>query len=138
MPQPRPQRYLIDPVAFAVAIIAGPVLVTLFTFWLVFVPVFALVMGGPIYLIIGVPVLMWDLSRNPASAERISLMALLAIAILCVGTWAYGALINDDSLMSISIFYGIFGGIFAPIWGYVTGKVYLRMRRDLYVNPMAL
>ena len=64
------QRNLIGPVAFFVALIGGPLLVTAATLWLV-IPVFALMLGGPLYLAIGTPLLLWHLGRHEASRARL-------------------------------------------------------------------
>ena len=51
-------RYLIDPVAFFIALFGAPLLVALLGFWAFFIPIFALVFGGPIYLLLATPALL--------------------------------------------------------------------------------
>ncbi|MEM8578201.1 MAG: hypothetical protein AAGF60_10145 [Pseudomonadota bacterium] len=84
MPAPRPARYLVDPVAFFIALIGAPLLVTLASFWLFLIPVFALVLGGPIYLILGTPLLLFHLRRDEGKSDSIVALAMMTVL---AGAW---------------------------------------------------
>ena len=128
----RKPGYLIDPVAFFVALIAGPLVVTGMTFWLLFIPVFALVMGGPLYLIMGTPLLLIYLRRNQPSVESIAFLALLAVLALFPIAGALSLITGDAGLFQGAVFFLGFGLVFGPLWAVAFGKIYLRMRRDFY------
>lgn len=135
-PQVRAERYLVDPVAFVLAMFGGPVLVTVLSFWLVGIPVAALILGGPLFLIIGTPVLLWHLVRHTPEVSMISLLALISVGTLFVVTAILAALFADYELVSVAVWYGLFGGIFAPLWGAMTGWIYIRLRREVYFHPV--
>ena len=135
-PRVRATRYIVDPVAFALAMVGGPVLVTLLSFWLVGIPVAALILGGPLFLIVGIPVLLWHLAHHAPEISRISLLALISIVILFVVTATLAALFAEYEMISLAIWFGLFGGIFAPLWGAMTGWIYIRLRRDVYIHPV--
>ena len=127
--------YIIDPVAFFVALIGGPLLVTAISFWLAFVPVFALGFGGPFYLLIGTPVLLWYLRRNKGDTDAIIGLAFLAnLAIFALGS-AATAMSGDQDMLGATLFFAGFGMIFAPAWGWGFGFLYNRLRREFYTHP---
>lgn len=131
---PRPLAPLVplDPLAFVAALIGGPVLVTFCLCWLFFVPVVALVLGGPLYLLLGTPLLAIYLGRANATSTGVSLLALVASTLACLSVWALSPLLDSagrDGLGSIALFFAAFGAIFAPLWGKVTGWIYFRLRR---------
>jgi len=130
--KPRKPGYLIDPVAFFIALIAGPVLVTVATFWLLLIPVFALFMGGPIYLVVGTPLLLIYLRRNQASVHGIAYLAFMATLVLAVVAIAVSIVTGlSNQSVGAPIFLS-FALIFAPIWGAAFGAIYLKLRRDFY------
>jgi hypothetical protein len=131
----RKPGYLIDPVAFFVALIAGPLLVTAMSFWFLLIPVFALVMGGPIYLIIGTPLLLIYLRYNQPNVGGIAFMALVAVLALFPITSVFSWILGDLGLLQGSVFFLGFGLLFGPLWAVAFSKIYLRMRRDFYAIP---
>lgn len=138
MPRPRPTTYLIDPVAFCLAVIGGPALVALLGFWVLFIPVFALVFGGPLYLAIGVPVLLIYLSRHQATIDGISFLAFLSFATFALPAMGVIYLIGMEREFATFLALVGFGLIFAPLWGMATGWIYLRLRRDFYAHPLGI
>jgi len=135
-PRVRISRYIVDPVAFALAMVGGPVLVTLVSFWMVGIPVAALILGGPLFLIVGVPVLLWHLVRHAPRVGRISLLALTSFAVLPVFVGVAAGLTGQNQLFVWALWYGFFGCIFAPLWGAMTGRIYIRLRREVYIHPV--
>lgn len=134
-PLPYPARYIIDPVVFFGALIAAPLLFTLLTFWMLFIPVFALAFGGPAYLIIGTPVLLWYLRRNDGDPGDLGFLAFMIMFISLVLICGFAALAQVPELISIALGYLGFGMIFGPAWAYVFGRLYQTYRRDFYAKP---
>jgi hypothetical protein len=129
-------RYIIDPVAFFIALIGGPLVFTLATFWILFIPVFALVYGVVPYLVLGIPVLLFYLSRNPARPSSLAGIGLLtlfsAAALLALGA----VLTNNQNGLGFIAFYVGFGIFFAPAWAASFGWVYGKLCRDFYAHPV--
>lgn len=134
-PVPYPPRYIIDPVAFFGALVAAPLLFTAATFWALFIPVFALALGGPAYLVIGTPVLLWYLRRNDGAPGDLGFLAfcVLAVGLALILIWA--AVTGNSDLVSVGFGYIGFGMIFGPAWAYFFGTLYQRFRRDFYAKP---
>lgn len=126
------ERHLIDPVMFFVAMVLAPLLVTALTFWIFFVPVVALVMGGPFYLIVGIPLMLWWLSRNPPAAGEIAWIGFVANLVIVAGLYLWLLATGARETEGLPLLYLIFGSIFAPIWAWAFGKLYLRLRRPFF------
>lgn len=135
MPQPVLPRYTVDPVAFFLALIGGPLMFTLLTFWLLFIPVFALWIGGPLYLLIGVPMLLHHLGRHPCVPGDIAQLAMYGV-LLILPLSALGALaFQSIEILSGGIGMAAFGLMIAPGWGYFFAVIYKRLCRDFYAHP---
>ena len=128
----RTENHLIDPLAFFGALVAAPLLVTLATFWILFIPAFALVMGGPIYLIFATPVLLWWLGRREPSVIEIGLLAFAANLAVAGGLYLFVMLEGAREPGFMAMFYLIFGSIFAPLWAGVFAWLYRRLRRPFF------
>lgn len=126
------QTHLIDPLAFFGALVAAPLLVTLATFWILFIPAFALVMGGPLYLIVATPVLLWWLGRHEPSVVEIGLLAFGANFVVAGGFYLFAMLEGVRQPYILAMFYLIFGSIFAPLWAGVFAWLYRRFRRPFF------
>lgn len=112
--KPKPPRYAINPVAFVVAFVLSPVLVTLLSFWMV-IPVAALFIGCPAYVVVGLPVLLLDMLYNKPNTNRIAFLAFISVLVLGGLWWVYLRLIQDDEAGIWMLFY-TFALIFAPLW----------------------
>ena len=131
------QRYAIDPVAFFLALVLAPLYVTALSFWMFLVPVGALIFGGPVYLVLGTPVLLWHLAHHPAQPDRIAGLAMATVAIAAIPALAALALLqgwprNPGSLLLI----GAFALVFAGLWGAAFGWLYPKFRKDFYATPI--
>lgn len=88
-----------DPTAFALALIGGPLVFTLILSPTI-IPIFALIFGGPVYLAVGTPVLLWMVGRFPPQAEvfigggALGCFALAALAALVQPALIMGALVG--------------------------------------------
>ena len=130
-PQPKGPGHVIDPVAFVLALLGAPLLVTVATFWAV-IPIFALIYGAPAYLICGTPALLWYLRRYEAKPTPLGLLALAVnTATLPVLLWTDILPGKQDAASTLAMFGG-FGGVFAFLWGFVFGWLYRQFRRGLF------
>lgn len=134
-PVPYPPRYIVDPVAFFAALIAGPLLFTAATFWALLIPVFALFFGGPVYLIVGTPVLLWYLRRNDGDPTDLAVLAFVVLLAFFVLIVIIAAILRDEDVFGVAFFIGGFGMIFAPTWAYFFGRLYRFYRRDFFAKP---
>ncbi|HKK84654.1 MAG TPA: hypothetical protein VJ942_03935 [Roseovarius sp.] len=138
-PKPTHPGHVIDPVAFVLALLGGPLLVTVATFW-AFVPIFALVFGAPAYLICGTPTLLWYLSRYEARPIAIGLLAVAVnTATLPVLLWT-DILPGRQDVNDMLFMFGGFGGGFAFLWGAAFGWLYPQFRRGFFapITPNAI
>ncbi len=124
-------RYVIDPVAFFIALIGGPLLVAAAGFWIVGVPVFAVAFGGPVYLAVGTPLLLIYLRRAFGKTGDIIALGFFALIAMAFAAGGWALLTDNDDLMGIVAFYSGFGIIFAPLWAGAFGWIYNKLRNDL-------
>lgn len=115
--------------AFFAALVLAPLCVTGATFWLV-VPVFALLMGTPAYLILGTPLLLWHLSRKPCVAGEVAFLAFAANLAAMAATLLTALFLQDKGLHEFALLYFGFGLIFAPLWGWMFGTLYTHFTRN--------
>lgn len=112
-----PLRDPIRPMPFAAAFICAPLLVTLLTCWMI-VPVVALVFGGPVYLAVGLPVLLAITGRVDLTFGRFAMFGLLGLFCVCLPAAVYALMQVEPSRGTLEIIslYAVAGSIFAPIW----------------------
>lgn len=128
-------RHIIDPVAFILALIGGPILVTAISFWLV-VPVFALMIGGPLYLAVGTPVLLWRLQREVRDIFELAVLAMKAVVVLTLGAIAYLCLTSQEGQIPSLLTMALFALVFAALWTATFGWLYHRLCRDFFTHPI--
>ncbi|WP_156026105.1 hypothetical protein [Sulfitobacter sp. 20_GPM-1509m] len=128
-------RYLIDPVAFFIALFGAPLLVALLGFWALFIPVFALVFGGPIYLLLATPALLIHLRFRDGDTGGIITLAFTIVIGTAAAGWVYGLLVPDSDAAIFALFYGGFGLVLGPLWGWAFGWIYNRLRSDFSRVP---
>lgn len=114
----------LNPVAFAVAMIAGPILVTLCTFWALFIPVFALVFGGIPYLVIGTPMALWMALTGPVNAARGALWGALTIFCITAPFAAVTGLLHGGETAAAVLIMGATSAVFATLWAATSGWIY--------------
>jgi|AntRauMFilla1563_2_1112583.scaffolds.fasta_scaffold07198_3 hypothetical protein len=134
-PVPYPPRYIIDPVAFFVALIGGPLLFTALSFWALFIPVFALGLGGPLYLVIGTPLLLCYLRRNDGDPGDLAALAFKVMVLALVPITLLALLIGEKEVFGFGFAFSGFGMIFGPAWAYFSGWIYQRLRREFFAKP---
>lgn len=116
----------IEPVAFVLALILAPVLFTLCSFWLMFIPVVALVFGGPVYLVVGTPVLLALALWSPLTPRTCAKAAFGSVAVLTLVALAGNLAMQHqaDDTGGILIF-AAFAALFATVWGATFGNLYV-------------
>ena len=128
---PKDRPHLIDPVAFFAALIFGPIVVTLLTFYL-FIPVFALAFGAPTYLTFGALFFWFALRKGWDSWPQITGMGFLAN--LASAPAVYMVLSNRQAWDATGATLTIigFGCIFAPLWSIGFAVLYRWLRLEFY------
>lgn len=130
-PQPKSPGHVIDPVAFVLALLGAPLLVTLALCWAI-VPVGALFFGAPAYLICGTPALLWYLRRSKPRPIPVGVLAVAVnTATLPILLWTDILPGKQDPGSTLAMFGG-FGGIFAFLWGFGFGWLYTQFRRGFF------
>lgn len=119
-----------DAVAFAGALIGGPVLVTVVLCWM-FIPIFALIFGGPVYLVIGTPVMLWMVRRFPPTARYFAVAALIANIALCTLILAADRWLPSFQAAGYgeTFAFAAWGVIFGPLWAGTFAPLYRRFNR---------
>ena len=135
------ERFAIDPIAFFKALVAAPLIVALFGCWALAIPVFAVVFGGPAYLIFGTPVLLIYLHVRSGDPGQIALLALaVMVVLLLIPVMAEMSDIGNHSVragfLDVASGMGLWGLIFAPLWGFAFGKLYNRWRSPASRRPL--
>ncbi|MEM6587495.1 MAG: hypothetical protein AAF641_03535 [Pseudomonadota bacterium] len=129
-------RYLIDPRAFIFALIGAPLIIGFLFFWLL-IPLVAVVMGGPFYLLTATPVMLWWLGRYQPHFGAAALLGF--VSNLAVVGVIYLLHLTHPSLRydNVAEMYFTFGSIFAPIWAGAFALLYQSWRRDAFSQPIA-
>ncbi len=121
-----------SPIAFTVALIGAPLLVTLVG-GVFLIPIAALIFGGPVYLIAGTPVLLWMVGRYPPAFDTYACAGLitnmLIFLLVCILTSSITKGTVDLEPLALIL---IWGTAFAPIWAGTFGYLYARFTRS---NP---
>jgi hypothetical protein len=129
-PKTTASRKLIDPTAFTLAMVGGPLLVAVLGAPLLLIPSFAALFGGPIYLAVGTPVMLFYLGRNPITPDTWAWLAFVTHIALFLPIFLIAVLTNGNFDGSSMFLW--FGAIFAPLWGAVSGSIYDKFERDFY------
>lgn len=132
------EAYAIDPVAFFFALIGAPLAVAAGGFWIMGIPVIAAVLGGPFYLAIGVPVLLWHLGRHPPRPWRIAELAFTSSAVMSLVGLTMIYITEGARDAQHYLFFVGFALIFAPLWGGVFGIFYRNFQREIYTHPVEI
>lgn len=125
LPRPVTRPVILDPLAFVLALVGAPILVAFMFFWILLIPVFAIFYGGPIYLALGVPSLLWYIPRYGISTWRIGFFAVLVNTLGC-GAIALALIFFDAAIdaKGFAWFYWGFGTPVPFVWGFVFALLY--------------
>lgn len=128
------QEHVVQRARFFGALILAPIVVAVLLFWLYFIPVVAVVLGGIPYLLFGGPVY-WHLIKNGES--RISqyvmygLLANFAFVVVgVIGVAAFQMFSGNasnlyDALSIFLLLYAGFGSVHAAVWSFAFASLYL-------------
>ena len=123
---------LIDPVAFAAALILAPVVVAVCGFWILFIPVVAVPYGAPFYVTAGAlafALCIMQGGNNPLDFALAGFLAVL-VSIPLAAVSGLEAVFHD---LDFGVFLSL-GLIHGTAWGYVFGRFYLRFRNPFFVS----
>lgn len=134
--EPLIQRHLIDPVMFFAALILAPLFVTALTFWILLIPVMALFMGLPVYLLTATPVLLWWLTRHEPNVIETAALGFTTNLCVCGVIYGYALIEMPHDPMTMPMLYLIFGSIFAPVWAGMFAWLYGKMRRPFFAQTV--
>ncbi len=122
--QPQHVRHRIDFGAFFYALIIAPISVAVLGFWILLIPVMALIIGGLPYLVIGGPIMAIFLQyQKPTIAGFALLGAAGNIAAYAVARMALSAGYITTYASQIDFVFK-WGMIFSPIWTGVFAYIY--------------
>ena len=126
-----------DIIAFVGALFLAPIMVTLMTCWLA-IPVMALILGGPVYLVVGIPVLLWMVGRYPPEVWRFALAGFAANVVLCLLAVAMEKIplaiqAGYDELFG----FAVCGLLFGPVWAGTFAPLYRRFNRKARLVPQS-
>ena len=130
------QRYRVDPWPFVAAVIGGPLLVTLVSFWIFFVPVFALILGGPIYLVFGLPLGQLYLRRHAGKPAEILALATCVSAAVALPFCIIVMLASGPDGIFLALIIMGFCLLFAALWSVTTAMIYDRLRSETSRHPI--
>ncbi len=129
-------RYLIDPRAFIFALIGAPVIIGVLFCWLL-VPLIAIVMGGPFYLLTATPVMLWWLGRHQPSFVAAAVLGFLSNLVVVGAVYLLHLAELGPRYDDTARIYLIFGSVFAPVWAGAFALLYQSWRRDAFARPIA-
>lgn len=113
----------LSPARFLIALVLGPLVFTALTFWL-YVPIFALLLGGPWYLAFGFPAGLFAFRRRRFSTPALICLALIVNGAMCAGLALTGLVTGDSGLRQTATIYALYGSVFAALWALASGLIY--------------
>ena len=99
------------------------------TFWVVLIPVGALIVGGIPYLVLGTPVLLVMLMRGPCTGDRMTNAALATIAVAFGPMLLANLILGGEGLLAV-FGMGLVCMIFAAAWAATFASLYNRFYRN--------
>ena len=124
-------RPLLDPIAFAGALVLAPLAFAAMTFWVLFIPVAAIYFGAIPYLVFGGPVFLWMVTRYQPDFGTFAIGGLLAHSLFVISFALWSGVqtaIHQDTIA----FMGLWGIPFCLGWGGTFGWMY----RAFYRSPL--
>ncbi len=128
------QSFIIDPFAFVLALLGAPCLIAILGFWAFFIPVLGVLFGGPLYLALGTPALLWFLPRYGPHAVQIMALACFANVALCflIGSAVVLFPNSKTDLADLVPVYLLFGTPLAAFWGLAFAWLYPKFERTAF------
>ena len=113
---------------FILAMIGGPLIVTIVTFWAI-IPAYALVLGGIPYLVIGTPIALWMALSGPVTVERSIVWAGATILAITLPIALFAAFAGSADGVGGVLIIGLVCAIFAMAWAATTGWLYITLTK---------
>ena len=131
----RPQA-LVDPVAFTLALVLSPLIVGVLGAPVLLIPTFAVVFGGPAYLLIGTPLMWAALRRGKTDPDYFFGLGLKTIAacatpivLFAVSQMILNGQIREfGALITWFAFVTAISAAMAGVWGAMFATLYRRLR----------
>ncbi|MCU0800862.1 MAG: hypothetical protein MUD11_03655 [Rhodobacteraceae bacterium] len=117
-------------VAFVLAMPGGPLLVTALTFWMAYIPVYAVLIGGLPYLVIGTPMALLMALWGPVTVERALQWSGLTILCLTAATALVVLAIGGGEGLGLVLIVGLVSAIFGMGWAAASGWLYGAMTNE--------
>jgi hypothetical protein len=120
---------ILDPIAFAGALVLAPLLVAALFFWIILIPVAAVFFGGLPYLVFGGPVFLWMVTRYPPDFGTFAVggLAAHALFVLSLALWQMS---DDYQGNEILGFMALWGLPFCLGWGGAFSWLYAKFYRS--------
>ena len=122
--------------AFVLAMIGGPLIVTALTFWMAFIPVFALVFGGIPFLLIGTPMALWMALTGPITFERGAKWGGLTILFITASAIIFTTAIQQSDDVGFVLGVGGVSAVFATFWAGAAAGLYNAMTKPKSITPI--
>lgn len=113
-PKAKATRQLVDPVAFVLAMVGAPLLVGIVGAPLILIPSIATLLGGPIYLMVGIPVMLIYMAHRKVSPRRWAGVALLGHLALFTPIFLVIHFTDQHRTNEWPFIFLSFGSVFAP------------------------
>ena len=127
---PTQQVRPVDARAFIGALVLAPIMVGVLGFWVLTIPLFAIVYGAPFYLCAATPVYLWALSYLKPTVVNFALIGLALNLAGCLVFLVFGDdLFGGNGPMGLGVTYFGLGAVFAPLWSAAFIKLYNRFKR---------
>lgn len=128
---------LVDPVAFTLALVGAPLIAGIIGAPLLLIPSFAVLFGGPLYLLFGTPLLWMAIRRGMTKSAAFSGLATKTMLTLLIPITLL-VVVTADSLPKLSealwllSFYGAISVAMAALWGQLFGVLYTKLRSKTF------
>ena len=116
---------------FILSLVSAPLTVTLITVWITPIPYVAMMLGGPIYLAFGAPLLIWHLRRHPPQVIPIIALSLIPIVGMLPLTLVIAAFRPNREVLEALPFLLSYSAAFAILWSATFTLFYQWLTRRL-------
>ena len=128
--------YRIDAWPFIAALIGGPLLVTLVSFWVFLIPFYAVIFGGSVYLLFGLPLGLIYLRRHAGKPREIMRLALWVSGGVALPFCIILLLTSGPEVIPLAIFLMGSSLLFAALWSVTSAMIYDRLRSETSRHPI--
>lgn len=98
-----PKCYHINPPAFFLALLLAPIVPGILGFWLILIPTIAVLYGGPVWLALALPTLLWKLPHIGPDPAKIATLAFVGNLIATAAIWAIATQTDPNSRQWVTL-----------------------------------